>query len=173
MRYCSFQHQSLLPSPVTSTAGCCFHFGSVSSFFPELVLHWFPVIGHLSTWVVPFSVFYLFAFSYCSWGSQSMDTEVVCLSLLQSRKSKMMLVLFLRNLSGENTNNKSTDSSFYAALMSVYIEHNTVCVYINIYIYMHVILKWTFRGGLLNTVFFFLFLFPLPSYPSFFNEKKS
>ena len=31
--YCSLQHWTLLPSPVTSTAGHCFHFGSVSSFF--------------------------------------------------------------------------------------------------------------------------------------------
>ena len=37
------QHQTLLPSPVTSTAGCCFCFGLVSSFFLELFLHWSPV----------------------------------------------------------------------------------------------------------------------------------
>ena len=29
MQYCSLQHQTLLLSPVTSTAGCCFCFGSV------------------------------------------------------------------------------------------------------------------------------------------------
>ena len=28
MKYCSLQHQTLLPSPVTSTAGCWFCFGS-------------------------------------------------------------------------------------------------------------------------------------------------
>ena len=33
MQYCSLQHQTLLPSPVTSTTGCCFTFGSISSFF--------------------------------------------------------------------------------------------------------------------------------------------
>ena len=33
MQYCCLQHQTLLPSPVTSTFGCCFHFGSVSPFF--------------------------------------------------------------------------------------------------------------------------------------------
>ena len=33
MQYCSLQHQTLLPSPVTSTTGCCFCFASVSSFF--------------------------------------------------------------------------------------------------------------------------------------------
>ena len=43
MQYCSLQHQTLFPSPVTSIAGCCFCFGSVSSFFLELLLHWFPI----------------------------------------------------------------------------------------------------------------------------------
>ena len=40
MHYCSLQHQTLLPSPVTSTTGCCFCFGSISFFFLELFLHW-------------------------------------------------------------------------------------------------------------------------------------
>ena len=40
-------------------------------------------IGHLLTWGVPLSVFCLFAFSYCSWGSQGTNPEVVCRSLLQ------------------------------------------------------------------------------------------
>ena len=39
-------------------------------------------IGHLPTWGVHLSVSYLFAFSYCSWGSQCKTTEVVCHSLL-------------------------------------------------------------------------------------------
>ena len=43
MQYCSLQHWTLLPSPVTSTTGCCFCFGSFSSFFLELFLHWSPV----------------------------------------------------------------------------------------------------------------------------------
>ena len=30
VQYCSLQHQTLLPSPVTSTTGCCFCFGSIS-----------------------------------------------------------------------------------------------------------------------------------------------
>ena len=42
MQSCSLQHQTFLPSPVTSTTGCCFCFGSVSSFFLELFLHWSP-----------------------------------------------------------------------------------------------------------------------------------
>ena len=43
MQYCSLQHQTLLPSPVTSTTGSCFCFGSISSFFLELFLHPSPV----------------------------------------------------------------------------------------------------------------------------------
>ena len=52
MQYCSLQHPTLLLSPVTSTTGCSFRFGSVSSFFLELFLHSSPVayFGHLLTW---------------------------------------------------------------------------------------------------------------------------
>ena len=83
MQYCSLQHQTLLPSLVTSTTGYCFHFGSISSFFLELFLHWSPVaywapadLGRSS-----FSVQSL-SFSYFSWGSQCKNTEVICHSLL-------------------------------------------------------------------------------------------
>ena len=41
------------------------------------------MLGYLQTWGVHLSVSYLFAFSYCSWGSQGKNTEVVCHSLLQ------------------------------------------------------------------------------------------
>ena len=43
MQYCSLQHRTLLLSPVTSTAGYYFCFGSIPSFFLELFLHWSPV----------------------------------------------------------------------------------------------------------------------------------
>ena len=89
MQYCCLQHQTFLLSPVTSTTGyfvCLFVFcfGSIPSFFLELILHcspgayWVPTdLGSSS-----FSV-YLFTFSYCSWDSQGKNTEVVCHSLLQ------------------------------------------------------------------------------------------
>ena len=84
MQYCSLQHWILLLSLVTSTTGCCYCFGFIPSFFLELFLHWFPVaFGHLPAWGVHLSVSYLFAYSYCSWGSQSKNTEVVCHSILQ------------------------------------------------------------------------------------------
>ena len=38
---------------------------------------------HTVTWGARLSVSYLFAFSYCSWGSQGKNTEVVCHSVLQ------------------------------------------------------------------------------------------
>ena len=84
MQYCSLQHWTLRPSPVISTTGCCFPFGSVSSFFLELFLYSSPVAyGYLPTWRDHLSVSYLFPFSHCSWGSQGKNTEVVCHSLLQ------------------------------------------------------------------------------------------
>ena len=91
MQYCSLifniawkQHQTLLPSPVTSTAVHCFCFGSASSFFLELFLHSSPVAYWTPTDLgVHLSVSYLFAFSCCSWGSQGKNNEVVCHYLLQ------------------------------------------------------------------------------------------
>jgi len=73
VQYCSLQHWTLLPSPVTSTTGHCFCFDSIFSFFLELFLYSSPV--HLS-------VSYFFALSYCSWGSQGQNTEVACHSPL-------------------------------------------------------------------------------------------
>ena len=67
MHYCSLQQQALLPSSVTSVTGCCFLFGSVSSFFLELFLHWSPVaywaptnLGSSFFSVISFCLFILF-----------------------------------------------------------------------------------------------------------------
>ena len=64
MQYCSLQHQTLLPSPVTSTTGRFFHFGSVSSFFLELFLptspvaYWSPTdLGSSSFSVISFCLY--------------------------------------------------------------------------------------------------------------------
>ena len=84
MQYCSLQHWTLLPSPVTSTTECYFCLGSIPSFFWDLFLHWSPVAYWAPTDLgSSSSVSYLFAFSYCSWGSQGKNTEVVFHSLLQ------------------------------------------------------------------------------------------
>ena len=67
VQYCFLQHYTLLPSPVTSTTGHCFHSGSVSSFFMELFLHssavayWAPTdLGSSSFIVISFCLFILF-----------------------------------------------------------------------------------------------------------------
>ena len=67
MQYCSLQHGTLLPSPVTSTARLFFfffpHFCSVSSFFLELFPHSSPVAYWAPpTWGVHLSVSYLLPF---------------------------------------------------------------------------------------------------------------
>ena len=67
IQYCSLRHWTLLPSPVTSTTGCCFCFGSVSSFFLQLFHHWSPAaywaptdLGRSSFSVPSFCLFILF-----------------------------------------------------------------------------------------------------------------
>ena len=45
MQYCSLQQQALVLSPVTSTIGSCFHFGSISSFFLESFLFSSSILG--------------------------------------------------------------------------------------------------------------------------------
>ena len=67
MQYCSSQHQTLLSTPFRSTSGCCFCFGSISSFFLELFLHWSRVaywaptdLGSSSFSVLCFCLFILF-----------------------------------------------------------------------------------------------------------------
>ena len=67
MQYCSLQHRTLIPSPVTSTTGCYFCFGSISSSFVELFLHWSPITYWVSTYlwsssfsIVSFCLFILF-----------------------------------------------------------------------------------------------------------------
>ena len=67
MQYSSVQNQTLFPSPVTSTTGCSFCFGSVNSFSLELFLHWSPVaywastdLGSSSFSVLSFCLFILF-----------------------------------------------------------------------------------------------------------------
>ena len=74
----------LLSLPVTLTTRHCFFFGSASSFFLALFVHSSPVAywAHTVLGNSSFSVL-SFCLSYCSWGSQGKNTEVVCHSLLQ------------------------------------------------------------------------------------------
>ena len=67
-----------------STTVYCSCFGSISSFFLELFLHWSLVVYWAPTDLGSSSFNILsFAFSFCSRGSQGKNTEVVCHSLLQ------------------------------------------------------------------------------------------
>jgi len=50
MQYCPLQNQTLLASPITSTTGSCFHFGSIFSFFLHLFSHSSPVAYWNSTY---------------------------------------------------------------------------------------------------------------------------
>jgi len=66
VQYCSLQNQTLLLSPVRSTAGCVL-LGSIPSFFLELFLHWSPVaywaptdLGSSSFSVLSLCLFILF-----------------------------------------------------------------------------------------------------------------
>ena len=77
MQYCSLQNQTLFPSPITFTSGCCFCFGSIPSLFLELFLHLSPVaywtppyLGSSSFSVLSFCLFILFmGFSRQEYGS--------------------------------------------------------------------------------------------------------
>ena len=74
MQYCSLQHRTLLLSPVRSTVGYCFCFGSIPSFFLELFLHWSPVaywaptdLGSFSFSILSFCLFILFVLCIEGW----------------------------------------------------------------------------------------------------------
>ena len=66
MQHCSLYHWTFLPSPFTSTSGCCFCFGSISSFsglisplfFSSILDTYWP--GESSFSVMSFSLFILF-----------------------------------------------------------------------------------------------------------------
>ena len=84
MQYCSLQHWTLFPTPVTSTNLCCSCSCSVSSFFLELFLHCSPIaywaptnLGSSSFSILSFCLFILFM------GFSRQEYWVVCHSLLQ------------------------------------------------------------------------------------------
>ena len=85
VHYCYLQHQTLLLSPVTSTTGCFFalpHPFILSGVISPLIFN--SILGTYWPGVFIFQCpIFFFPFSYCSWGSQGKNTEVVCQSLLQ------------------------------------------------------------------------------------------
>ena len=66
IQYCSLQHRTLLLSPVTSTAGYCFCFGSIPSFFrsyfsTDPAAYWAPTdLGSSSFSILSYCLFILF-----------------------------------------------------------------------------------------------------------------
>ena len=98
MQYCSLQHWTCFYHQSHPQLGIIFALApSLHSFWSyfstDLQLH----TGHLLTWGVRLSVSYCFAFSYCSWGSQGKNTEVVCHSLLQWTTFCQYVSVTLRN----------------------------------------------------------------------------
>ena len=90
MQYCSLQFRTLLLSPVTSTTGYCFCFGSIPSFFLELFLHWSPVaywaptdLGNSSFSILSFYLFISIERSYQTHSHKI--TRLVRMSFLISR----------------------------------------------------------------------------------------
>ena len=85
MQYC-IKHQTLLLSPVTSTTGYCLLLwlhpfilsGVISPLISSSILGTYRPGEFLFQYPINH-----FAFSYCSWGSQGQNTEVVCHFLLQ------------------------------------------------------------------------------------------
>ena len=77
IRPCFYHQSHPQPGIVFALAPSLHSFWSY--FSTDLQYH----IGQTPTWGVSFLVSYHFAFSYCSWGSQGKNVEVVCHSLLQ------------------------------------------------------------------------------------------
>ena len=88
-----FMDLTFLSNIALYSIGLCFYYQShlqlgivllwLHLFILEVFLHWSPVAYWTLTWGVHLSASYLSAFSYCSWGSQGKNTDVVCHSLLR------------------------------------------------------------------------------------------
>ena len=96
MQFCSLQHQSLSPTPVTSTTGCCFCFDTVSSFFIELDLHWPPVAYWAPTNMGSSSFSVLSFLPYKKWSSRHSQQSLNSSTRMQSQKWQNSLCSFPR-----------------------------------------------------------------------------
>ena len=83
-QYCSLQHRLYFHHQSHPQLGIVFAVAlSLHSFWSYFSTDLQQHIGHLLTWGDHLSVSYLFTFSYCLWGSQGKNIEVVCHFLLQ------------------------------------------------------------------------------------------
>ena len=84
MQYFSLQHRTLVYHQSHAQLGVVFVLApSLHAFWGYFSTDLQQHIGHLLTWGVHLSMSCVFAFSYCSLGSQGKNTLVVCHSLLQ------------------------------------------------------------------------------------------
>src|SRR5574337_417711 len=93
MQYCSLQHWTLILSPVTSTAGYCFCFGSIPSFFLELFLHSSPVAYWAPTDLGSFSFSIL---SFCLFMAESEEELKSLLMKVKVESEKVGLKLSIQ-----------------------------------------------------------------------------
>ena len=109
-QYCSLQHWALLLSPVTSTAGYCFCFGSIPSFFLECLLFWLcqslwlcgsqlTVDNFLKTWVYQTTL--PISWETCMWVKKQqleLDIGQITAQIWEKRISRLYIVTLLISL---------------------------------------------------------------------------
>ena len=97
MQYCSLQHQTFLSPPDISATEHCFYIGPATSFFLEFLVialhssaiaYWTP-----SNLRAHIQVSYLFAFSYCPWGSPHKNTGMFSFLLPVDHISSELLTM--------------------------------------------------------------------------------
>ena len=143
MQYCFLQHWTLLLSPVTSTAGYCFYFGSIPSFFLELFLHWSLVACWAPTDLgVPLSVSYHFCLFILFMGF-SREENWSCLPfpspmdliLSESDRISMKMLIKLKNTDypeGEKEQNGLGSSKGHFNWICNIIVFKTISLLINL-----------------------------------------
>ena len=116
MQYCSFQRWTLLLPPDMSTTEHHFCFGSVSSFFLELLV--ITLCSSAVAYWIHFGlgaylpVSYLFAFSYSSWGSHSCVFPLLrSYEYIKGTQSKWILMWEMSRESFELVNESHTVKS--------------------------------------------------------------
>ena len=105
VQYCSLQHQTLFYHQSHPQLGVVFlwlHPFILSVVISPLISS--SILGTLLTWGVPLSVSYNFPFSYCSWGSQGKNPEVVCHSHLLKNFPQFVMI---HTVKGFNVVNKA------------------------------------------------------------------
>ena len=167
MQYCSLQHWTLLLPPVISTTGCCFCFGSTSSFFLELFLHWSPVAywaptdrRSLSFSVLSFCIFIMFmGFSRQEyWSGLPFPSPV-------GRPH------FVRSLHHDPSILGAYGTLFYCSnfevCLCIYLAKPTILLifqsWISIYkpLFLHIIFKWLLRFHLAGVFIHFACIYRL------------